>query len=324
MNTSEELNTILKNFTDKLVDINNYQSFIKSSTKRSLEFYHDQLEKQKALNIDGLGDFNSFMCRNIETGEHIHLGYNENSLEDLMRTVQLHNNKQYQWLLVEAYELFEDYIDDLFAFIGLKDHTFWPAKDFGNVSIDELQDKDLTWFEQKVEEKKGKPESIFKQIRLKIKTLNLLDKTNALGVDFVFKIILISKLRHIIVHNRGVIKDLKKFIDLIFKEIGLSISGQKSQQYKNDILFYIGEFENENFVLLLEYEDKIHEKFPLRTYHDRLGKLIEELASYAILLKTLSERYLSGIENWEKLMKDPEEYKKFFASSDLYKYLRQS
>ncbi len=27
MNNSEELNTILKNFTDKLVDINNYSTF---------------------------------------------------------------------------------------------------------------------------------------------------------------------------------------------------------------------------------------------------------------------------------------------------------
>ena len=54
MNNFEELNTILKNFTDKLVDINNYQSFIKNSTKRSLEFYYDQLEKQKAFNIEDL------------------------------------------------------------------------------------------------------------------------------------------------------------------------------------------------------------------------------------------------------------------------------
>lgn len=319
---TEELNQIFSSFSNKLVDISNYQSFIKSSTQRSLEFYHDQMEKSKEYNIESNSSFNSFMCRNIEDGTMVHLGYTENSFEDLIRTVQLHNNKQYQWLLVEAYEVFEDYIDELYAYMGYRDNTFWMAKDFGNVSIDELVDKDLEWFKNRVKEKQGTPESIYKQFRSKMGTLKLLEKNNPQNIDYDFLIVLISKLRHVVVHNRGVFNDINKFLESVLKDIGISMTGQTAQKYKDDSMFYIGEYDSENFVLLLEYKHKNGSKTFFTSYIDRLGHLIDSLASYAILLKSFCEKYLSENETLKKLVSDQDEYKKFFSSSDLYKHLR--
>jgi len=266
---------------------------------------------------------NRLFARDIENGELLTLGGKNNSFDDLVQTVELHNNKQYQWLLVEAYETFEDYIDDLYAYIGWKDNTFWVAKDFGNISIDELEDKDLEWFKSRVQAKQGTPESIYKQFRLKMQTLKLLEKKNSQDIDYNFKIILIAKLRHIVVHNRGIIRDLDKFIETIFNEMGISQNGQNAEKYKSNILFYIGTtVDSENIVLLLEREKELVEGFSLMTYHDRLGNLIKELASYSILLKKFTEKYLSDNENLKKLVTSEEEYKKFFSSSDLYQYLK--
>ena len=45
-------------------------------------------------------------------------GYKERRLEDQKRAVWRHKNKQYQWLLAEAYELFEDFIESAYGFAG--------------------------------------------------------------------------------------------------------------------------------------------------------------------------------------------------------------
>ena len=323
MNLTIELDNTLSTFTNKLVDINNYQSFVKDATKRSFNHYQEQIERTKELDIGDMASANRLFSRDIENGDLLTLGGKNNSYDDLVQTVELHNNKQYQWLLVEAYEAFEDYINELYAYIGWKDNTFWVAKDFGNISIDELEEQDLEWFKKRVQAKQGTPESIYKQFRLKMKILKLLEKKNSQNIDYNFKIILIAKLRHIVVHNRGVIKDLDKFIETIFSEIGISQNGQNAEKYKSSILFYIGTtVDSENIVLLLEREHELVEGFPLMTYHDRLGNLIKELASYSILLRNLTQKYLSGNENLKQLVTSEEEYRKFFSSSDLYGYLK--
>lgn len=323
MSQINKLDQILNTFTNKLVEINNYQIFVKESTKRSFQHYHNLKESTKEFDIGDIASANRLFTRDIENGELLTLGGKNNTFDDLVQTVELHNNKQYQWLLVEAYEAFEDYIDDLYAYIGWKDNTFWVAKDFGNISIDELEDKDLEWFKSRVQAKQGTPESIYKQFRIKMQTLTMLEKKNSQDIDYKFKIILIAKLRHIIVHNRGIVKNLDKFIETIFNETGISQNGQNAEKYKSNILFYIGTtIDPENIVLLLEREQELAEGFPLMTYHDRLGNLIKELASYSILLKNFTEKYLSDNKNLKKLVTQEEEYRKFFSSSNLYGYLK--
>ncbi len=316
MNNFEELNTILKNFTDKLVDINNYQSFIKNSTKRSLEFYYDQLEKQKAFNIEDLTDFNSLSSWNIKDDSRISIGHTKNTLDDLIEITQLQNNKQYQNLLVDAYESFLKYLDELYVYLCIKDNSFWSNK----ISDIDISNKNFESLLKIIKNKNNRKEIICFKLKEHISTIELLEKKNPKNIDYVFEMNLIEQLRHWIVHNRGVIEEVDKLIKKIIPDI-TSLKKDTQQHLRAQVFYYVGEVSSENFVLLLEFDHKENHKFS-RRYNDRLGELISKLVSYAILLKDLSVWYLSDNENLKILASNSEEYKKFFASSDLYKYLR--
>lgn len=318
MSTNDELDSILKKFTDKLVDINNYQSFIKNSTKRSLEHYSDQIEKQKTLNIDDLVDFNSLSTWDLQNNDQKTLGKSENSFEDLIEMTQLQNNRQYQNLLVDAYESYLKYLDELYGYLCFRDNDFWSDK----IQNLDISGKSLESIIGIIKNKNNRHKTICTKLKEKIPTIELLTKINAKNIDFTFELSLIEHLRHWIVHNRGRIDDIDKLIKKIIPNIS-TFKKDIQEDLKNQVKYYIGEVNSEYFVLLLEFYHKDNQTF-FRRYNDRLGDLVAKLASYAKLLKDMSVWYLSDNENLKKLVVDPEEYKKFFASSVLYKYLRQS
>ena len=70
-------------------------------------------------------------------------GHFKSTIEDRRLSVILHKNKQYQWLLSEAYEEFEDFIEAAYAYAGYADNNFWPLKDYGNISLQDLQNKEF-------------------------------------------------------------------------------------------------------------------------------------------------------------------------------------
>ncbi len=315
MDTSEDLKEILKTFTDKLVDINNHQSFIKNSTKRSLEFYHDQIEKQKTLNIDNLTDFNSISTWNLQNGDRVNLGNSENTLADLIEITQLQNNRQYQNLLVDTYESFLKYLDELYGYLCFKDNSLW-SREILNIDI---EGKDLDMIIQTIKKKNVRRKIICSTLRERMPTIELLEKINAKDIDYNFELSLIEQLRHWIVHNRGKVDDIDKLVKKIIPNIS-QFKKNIQIDLKNQILYYIGEVNSENFVLLLEFYHK-NDKFG--RYNDRLEDLISKLAAYAILLKDLSAWYLSDNEKLKQLVTSEEEYRKFFSSSELYKYLKE-
>jgi len=84
--------------------------------------------------------------RSAKDGERIVFGQKKLSVEDHKLSVFLHKNKQYQWLLSEAYEEFEDCLKYLYAYAGSIDINFWPLADYGNISLNELPKKPFKWF----------------------------------------------------------------------------------------------------------------------------------------------------------------------------------
>ncbi len=309
MKNKDELDIVLDKLLNKIADINNFKHFSNSATKKTLEQFEKNINLRKNnKNIPNTYSSNIFYYYDIEDGISRPLPPRENTMDNVLDHILLHKNKQFQWFLVEAYELYEDYLNNLYAYLGFKDHNFWPAKDYGNISINDIPSKDFYWFKDQVEKIKGRPESLYRQIKKRIPTIEYIETNNTLETDFRFYILLISKLRHIIVHNGGYINDINKFRSLILRELGISENSSIAASYKATIDLYIGHNESKNFVLLLELQDT-STQIPLNIYHDRIKDLINKLVAYAMLFTKYSKIYLDKNPNIKKLAVNIEEYK---------------
>jgi len=211
-------------------------------------------------------------------------------VEDRMKAVVLHKNKQYQWLLVEAYEAFEDYIEDVYAYAALLDINLWPCRHFGNISLSELSNKDFNWFRNRVNRIKDKDkDNILNQFRNKFNDIEEIEKTNKLNVNLRLTLILINNLRHIIVHNGGIVGDKAEFSKKVLKDAGLYNNGKPNKRHVIFINNYFGSEEYDNNIVLLEV--RIMPEIPIDISINRLDSLTGNLMSYAFLIAQYLQEY---------------------------------
>jgi hypothetical protein len=150
----------------------------------------------------------------------VFLGLHKSTVDDLIAALVRQTNRHHQWFLVEAYELFEDFLEHAYAYVGLHHPEFWPLRDFGGIRWDEAKSKSYPWYLTQARSKKDLPSSIMRQFREVLPRVSLLEKANKLGLDLFVAVTLVAKMRHQIVHARGVILDKPKFIDDLLKELG--------------------------------------------------------------------------------------------------------
>jgi hypothetical protein len=62
------------------------------------------------------------------TGNVIFYDHKKLSIEDRYLHIFIHKNKQYQWLLAEAYEEYEDYLENIYAYYGKVNNAFGHLK----------------------------------------------------------------------------------------------------------------------------------------------------------------------------------------------------
>lgn len=194
---------------------------------------------------------------------------------------------------MEAYESFENYLNKLYANIGYIDNTFWPMRDYGNISISELKDKDINYFIEQTIKKKGRPETILCQLRKKIASIKIYEERNTLNINFHFMINIISKIRHVIVHNNGFVKDRKLFIENILKSSGLYNNGKYDIENYQYVKMFFGENKYENMIALVEILDQENSSPSVKVHFDRFNELISNLSSYVLLLNILVKGSLS-------------------------------
>src|SRR5687768_1425988 len=148
-----EIAEIFSRYTDQVCEIHLYQRVLKTNARKDFEqltqlgIQHEKIyEEEPVLKEIPLSAHNFFFRTAQFDKKYWFYGYKERSLEDQKLAVWRHKNKQYQWLLAEAYELFEDFIASAYGFAGFKDRNFWPLSDFGNISLLELDQQNLDWF----------------------------------------------------------------------------------------------------------------------------------------------------------------------------------
>jgi hypothetical protein len=265
-----------KHFSEKLyeVEINNLNEIQKVTFSQNL-FYDDILNN----------------------GARTYLTHNEFEKEEIKYELFKSYNRQLQWCLVNAYESFQKYIDGIYAILGYIDNSSWIAKDLGDITLSEIADKticNLDWFISKVKNKNNKrtisTENQIKQIRKYVnifKHCEIKDRDNFFR-NYYFNFVLISELRHIIVHNDGLTKDKKHLKERILnkvKDLDNNFKKHRLNYDKNIDAFFGGE-ELIDTIFLTKLET-----------HDRFTIIIDDLLTYSkficdILISDLKEKQL--------------------------------
>ena len=279
-----QLDEIIKNFAERLTDIDLYQRAAKDIAKKELEQlnkYAEQLRNNPSL--EGLGfSTHAMYFYDPHTGTARNYGFRKSSVEDRATQVVLQKNKQYCWLLAEAYEEFEDYLESTYAYIGISDNASWLMSDFGNISISELSEKDYEWYLDRAKNKRDVPQSILTRLRFLYPNLVHIETNNKLNVNLKVAIELIAQLRHIIVHKGGIVGDRDAFLESVLKKSGGWNNGKYHPDYKDFVEQFFGDGEYKNVISLLEV--RTHPEIPLDIHNDVYGELSGYLIAYAVLI----------------------------------------
>jgi hypothetical protein len=287
-----EVAEIFKKYTDKVSQVYLYKRAIKDTAKNEFERL---IQYEKTCNenptLKGISlSAHSLFFRSAYDNSPCFFGYKESNLEDKKIAVILHKNKQYQWLLAEAYEAFEDFIEDAYAYAGYTDKNFWPLSDFGNISLSELEEKDFEWFVSQAKEKRGRPQSILNHFRNKFPQLQQIETDNKLNTNLRLAIALIEQLRHHIVHTSGVVSDKKKFVDHVLSKSGLYKKGKTDVLHNEFIETFFGTGDYRNIISLLEIQT--NPEIPLDTYID----VFEDISNYLMAYAHLVAEYLNSFQ----------------------------
>jgi hypothetical protein len=277
--SNELITGIFKRYLQKMTDLHLYHRAVKENSKRELEAlaqYSQRLQERPELEQFPTTINNMFFI-SAKTGEPVFFGHKKSTLNDRINAVFFHKNKQYQWLLAEAYEQFEDAIEGAYAYLGYKDRNIWPLSDYGNVTLDELADKDFTWFLQLLKNKDIK--KIINTLRNKYPQIMDIEENNKLNINLRFLLTTIKFIRHIIVHNGGRVGDKDKFIKEIFTESGFYNNGNYDQAKLDFLNSFFGAGDYSNLILLLEIPIDIG--LPVDSHTDRLGGLFGCMMSYS-------------------------------------------
>jgi hypothetical protein len=279
-----ELNQIWANFTGRMSEIILFHDAAKESAEKELKLLNDYSNELRANNNskESFWRFQNMTFINAKTGDFELYDQTNRSLEDVYLHVLLHKNKQYQWLLAEAYEEFEDFLENTYAYYGYINNSFWPMNDYGNISLSELSDKKYEWYAEQARKKKDVPRSILNRFRKQFCELVTIEKQNKLNINLALAITLIEKLRHIIVHKGGKVDSKVEFIKLVTEESGLYNNGKIAQEHKDFINTFFGKNEYENLITILEV--RVLPKIPLNFQASLFGELTNFLMAYSFMV----------------------------------------
>lgn len=238
-----------------------------------------QLESKKNMAAAGVGDIpvsgHNMAYRALRTGSPVFYGYHEQSVDEVLEYLVIYTNKQYQWVLVEAFEYFEDFVEVCYAHLGFKKPSAWSPKDLKEMPPSAIDD--YGWFlDQAQKKKKGGIHAKLNLFRSALPGFSVLEANNAHRVDFRFSIPLIEHLRHVVVHNGGRVRDERKFADRVFSAAGIQNNGKFDEEKLKELRYFLARQQHGVEVNLLES--------PLSSsgqpYFDRLGLVLGRLLAY--------------------------------------------
>lgn len=250
-----EIATIYDEYTEKISQIQLYQRTVKENTEREhaaiIEDAQNFLKKYPDKE-EFLSSIHNMYFYRANDGKIQSYGQKISDTKQRELNLILHKNKQYLWLLAEAYEEFEDFLEKVYAYVGYTDRALWLLKDFCSITLSELEGKDYNWFLEQSKNKKDVPKSILNFFSNNFQPIKSIEQSNALKINLRLAVILIEKLRHVIVHNGGIVGNRVSFIKQVLKDAGLFNNGNYRQEYKKFIEQFFGSNSFQNHISLLE------------------------------------------------------------------------
>jgi hypothetical protein len=278
----------LDSFKKKMIEANQLKYAISQRFLSELRALKEQKERGDMPGLEGLPrSAHNMFYHDLRDGTAKFYGAKRVFIDDEISAAHLHKNRHYQWVLAEAYEDFERFITDLYAAIGYVDPDFWPVSDFGNIRLGEIIDRDINWFVAQAMKKRDKPNGILNSLRSAFPNLRKVEVDNKLGVHAVFELVMISKLRHLIVHNSGRVDNKAGVVTKILAESAINAKDKEVMSGRAGRFFNVVKASQETHVFLLE---RGIPDLPIAT-EDNLAVLLSFLVAYAQLLTEEALRY---------------------------------
>lgn len=274
----------LATLKNKMTETSALRSAISSRFDNELRRLHKEKEQEKELGMEHIPrSAHNMIYHDLRTGQATSFGAKRLFLDDEIRSAHIHKNRHYQWVLAEAYEAFEDFLEHIYAGVGYVDVDFWPKSDLGDIQFPELSSKDFSWFLNRVALKKNKPNSILACFRNRLKELRAIETKNQLDCHVGFELCLISKLRHLIVHNSGLVKNKDEVIARTLNASAVNEKDKEMLTAKANQFFSKLKDSKETHVFLLGHTDPTFSIFSIYNLSDLLGLMM----NYAQILTEL-------------------------------------
>lgn len=276
---------IFNEFTDTIGHIVLYARAAKKLTSKELEELEKQTEsynKRKEVYPDWFSSFDKMYYHCPKSGE-TKLYYNcEDSLQDRKNKVWLHRNKNYQWLLAEAYEAYEIFLRKIYAYVGSINPSHWPLSDFGDAKLNELENKGYEWYLQQANKKRNDfPNSVLKELRSLLPQIEVFEKSNKNEINLRVVLKTIEKFRHSIVHQGGKINDLNLLITKIKDECKVPKTSPEARTVETYVIRHTQQISEQTTIVLIE---RGVTGLPNEFSYNRFETLIQYMVSYCALL----------------------------------------
>lgn len=249
-----------------MIDINNYQSFTKSITEKLVAYRQLLKDNDLVIKCNEMSDRDysksvNFLYKNYGKGHLDSLEVNEFTYSDFDRIEFELRNRQYQLLLLNAFEDFEQYLKCAELCVN-NSHRSKTKNSFSSTKF--IMNLHVT----------------IPVIPTVIKIRNENNPNFPSEISLLLTFSLIEQLRHQITHSRGYAPNKSQFVKKCLERIGRYNNGNPESKYTDFLNSFFGSNQYENLICLTEIRDKTNPS----SYYDRLGDLIRELASYIIFI----------------------------------------
>lgn len=269
---------IFSSYTDRVAEVQQFRWLTEGAANEEYQALLKRAESARSSATEAqMVSIQAVRFRSASTGQKLLYGFHQLTIEDRLAALVRHTNRQHQWFLVEAYELFEEFLKRAYALMGATDPTRWTSKDLDKLSPENAAAMGFDWFLSRARAKADLPQSILRQFGLAYPQLKVVESRNRLDVDLVVAANLLAQMRHHIVHTRGVVADRQKFVDKVLRKVGLCGAGlEKPSEFINSQLL----LDDDGVIYLLKVRDREAPE-PLRVHYDVFDGLTNYLLAYA-------------------------------------------
>lgn len=281
------VDSVFLDFAENMTQICLYQRTVKSQTDLELKVLFEQKEiKSKRSIFSEVRSANRMYFHRVLSGELDVFGGSIQTVDQCIAAAIAHKNKQYQWLLAEAYEAFDKFLTHSYVFLGIEQFNVWPLSDYGNNRLSDLESMNWNARLDLIKNKPSKVSHILTQLRKFFPEFAKAELSNSLNINLKVLVVMCQKFRHHIVHDGGYINDPKHLTNKILDEA--SVNGKAREDQERFIRSYIDQRDGRTLVCLLEVMSDEYPLSGLGMHYDICDQLLKLLVSYAHLIKEFS------------------------------------